>query len=242
MHKCKMNPCPAPATCKCRTVRESQVPIIWLLGGPGSGKGTLGTSLAATNDFQYLSTGQMLRDEAANGSKRGREFEKIMQEGKLIPDEPLVQLMERKMVKAIRVAKQGYLVNFAKNVTQAELFERYIAPVDLIVYLDCSDKTMKARLLKRAEELGASTDEEAQEQIRLRIETFRETIEPLLAFKSDCLKSVNAEETVEEITNTLQSMIEEVAAQKLATTVAPSCDVVSTASGRSSSRRTLEDQ
>lgn len=242
MHKCKKNPCPAPATCKCRTVRESQVPIIWLLGGPGSGKRTLGTAVAATNDFQYLSTGQMLRDEAASGSTTGQEFEKIMLEGKLLPDEPLIQLMERKMVKAIRVAKQGYLVNFAKNVTQAELFERFISPVDLIVYLDCSDKTMKERLLKRAEELGASTDEEAEEQIRLRIETFRETIEPLLEFKPDCLKSINAEGTVEEVTNTLQSMIEEVAAHKLATTVAPSCDDgVSAASARSSSR-TLEEQ
>lgn len=242
MHKCKKNPCPAPATCKCRTVRESQVPIIWLLGGPGSGKGTLGTALAATNDFQYLSTGQMLRDEAASGSKPGREFERIMLDGKPIPDEPLIQLMERKMVKAIRVAKQGYLVNFAKNVTQAELFERFIAPVDLIVYLDCSDKTMKTRLLQRAEELGTSSDEEAEEKIRLRIETFRETIEPLLTFKPDCLKSVNAEGTVEEITTILQSMIEEVTAQKLATTVAPSCDGVSAASGRSLSRRTLDDQ
>lgn len=242
MHKCKKNPCPAPATCKCRTVRESQVPIIWLLGGPGSGKGTLGATLAATNNFQYLSTGQLLRDEVADGSKPGREFEKIMLEGKLIPDEPLIQLMERKMVKAIRVAKQGYLVNFAKNVAQAELFERYIAPVDLIVYLDCSDKTMKARMLQRAEQLGTSTDEEAEEQMRLRIETFRETIEPLLEFKSDCLKSVNAEGTVEEITNIIQSMIEDVAEHKLATTVAPSCDGVSTASGRSSNRRALEDQ
>lgn len=242
MHKCKKNPCPAPATCKCRTVRESQVPIIWLLGGPGSGKGTLGTSLATSNDFQYLSTGQMLRDEVASGSKPGQEFEKIMLEGRLIPDEPLIQLMERKMVKAIRVAKQGYLVNFAKNITQAELFERFIAPVDLIVYLDCSDKTMKARMLQRAEQLGTSSDEETEEQIRLCIETFRETIEPLLEFKPDYLKIVNAEGTVEELTNTIQSMIEEVAAHKLATTVVPSCDGVSTATGRLSSRRTLDDQ
>lgn len=55
------------------------------LGGPGSGKGTLCDKIVAKYGFTHVSTGDLLRDEVGSGSERGKEAEKIMKEGALVP-------------------------------------------------------------------------------------------------------------------------------------------------------------
>jgi len=55
------------------------------VGGPGSGKGTQCDKIVAKYGFTHLSTGDLLRDEVASGSARGKELTKIMEKGELVP-------------------------------------------------------------------------------------------------------------------------------------------------------------
>ena len=61
--------------------------IIFVLGGPGSGKGTQCAKIVEKYGYQHLSAGDLLRDEVKSGSAVGRECEAIMKEGKLVPVE-----------------------------------------------------------------------------------------------------------------------------------------------------------
>ena len=60
-------------------------PIFIILGGPGSGKGTLCDKIVAKYGFSHVSTGDLLRDEVQSGSDRGKEAANIMKDGGLVP-------------------------------------------------------------------------------------------------------------------------------------------------------------
>lgn len=59
--------------------------VLEIVGGPGSGKGTQCEKIVAKYGFTHLSTGDLLRDEVASGSARGKDLSKIMEKGELVP-------------------------------------------------------------------------------------------------------------------------------------------------------------
>ena len=61
--------------------------IVFVLGGPGSGKGTQCAKIVDKYGFTHLSAGDLLRDEVKSGSKLGQQCEATMKEGKLVPME-----------------------------------------------------------------------------------------------------------------------------------------------------------
>lgn len=61
--------------------------IVFVLGGPGSGKGTQCDKIKAKYGHTHLSAGDLLREEVKSGSAVGKQCEQIMKEGKLVPME-----------------------------------------------------------------------------------------------------------------------------------------------------------
>ena len=59
--------------------------VVFVVGGPGSGKGTQCERIVAKYGFTHLSTGDLLRAEVASGSARGKELTAIMERGELVP-------------------------------------------------------------------------------------------------------------------------------------------------------------
>ena len=59
--------------------------MILFIGGPGSGKGTQCDKIVEKYGYTHLSTGDLLRDEVASGSARGKELTAIMEKGDLVP-------------------------------------------------------------------------------------------------------------------------------------------------------------
>jgi cytidylate kinase len=66
---------------------HSDASIVFVLGGPGSGKGTQCERIVAKYGHTHLSAGDLLRDEVKSGSQVGTQCEAIMKEGKLVPME-----------------------------------------------------------------------------------------------------------------------------------------------------------
>merc|ERR1711997_411556 len=75
----------------------STLPTIWILGGPGSGKGSQCDNIVAKFGYTHLSSGELLRSEVLSGSGKGKQLYTTMSAGSLVPDEEVVELIKSTM-------------------------------------------------------------------------------------------------------------------------------------------------
>lgn len=71
--------------------------MLFVLGGPGSGKGTQCDIFVKKYKFIHLSTGDLLREEVKTGSKLGKEIDSVIKDGKLVSSELMVRLVQAKI-------------------------------------------------------------------------------------------------------------------------------------------------
>ncbi|RXG74025.1 Adenylate kinase isoenzyme 1 [Armadillidium vulgare] len=65
-------------------LKNAKLPVIFVLGGPGCGKGTQCEKIVAKYGYTHLSSGDLLRDEVASGSERGKQLNAIMEKGDVL--------------------------------------------------------------------------------------------------------------------------------------------------------------
>merc|ERR1712183_156974 len=147
-------------------LKEAKLPVIWVLGGPGSGKGTQCDQIVAKYGYTHLSSGDLLRAELQSGSDRAKILDEIM-------------------IAKISGSK-GYLIDgYPREVAQGQEFEKEILPCSQILYFDVSDETMTERLLGRGKTSGRADDN--IDTIKLRLDTFHKHSKPVVeAYKAKC--------------------------------------------------------
>jgi len=173
--------------------------MVFVLGGPGSGKGTQCDKIVAKYGFTHLSTGDLLRDEVASGSARGKKLTEIMEKGDLVPLDEVLGLLRDAMLKKAATSK-GFLIDgYPRELEQGKKFENDVAVVNSVLYFEVADETMKKRLLKRAETSGRVDDNE--ETIVKRLKTFHNHTQPVIDYyeKQSKVCKIVAEGTVDEI-------------------------------------------
>jgi len=185
-------------------IASSGLPIVWVLGGPGSGKGTQCEKIVEEYGFTHLSSGQLLRDEVSSGSDRGNELAPIIANGQLVSLATVLQLVKEAILKSLPTSK-GFLIDgYPRDVAQAEEFERTISPCKQIIYFELSDETMASRLLQR----GRADDNAAT--IAKRLTNFHKKSKPVItAYASKCSK-INAERTVAEVFLDVKTVLENI--------------------------------
>lgn len=126
-----------------------------LFGYPGSGRGSQGIALAKEFGLEYVATGQMLEHEIKSGSEIGKHIIKLYENGELVPDEIVVQLIEKKIessngVKGFifkgfpRTLVQSYILDglLKKHGSSiSKVIEIEVPTLELINRLDARSKT-----------------------------------------------------------------------------------------------------
>jgi len=178
-------------------IPDIKVPIIWVLGGPGSGKGTQCEKIVAKYGFTHLSSGDLLRNEVSSGSPRGKELSAIMEKGELVPMEVVLDLLREAIEKSLPTSK-GFLIDgYPREKEQGIKFEERIAKVNLVLFFDASESTLTSRLLGRAKTSGRVDDNE--ETIKNRLKTFNTYNDQVVEQYKHKLKRINAERSADEI-------------------------------------------
>ena len=155
--------------------------VFFVLGSPGSGKGTQCAKLAEKYGFVHLSAGDLLREERDSGSETAAEINKYMVEGKLVPGEIAVQLM-KKAIEKNGWNKKRYLVDgFPRGQENLDGWTRVMGDtvdVPFVVFFDANEDTMIERILERAKTSGRSDDN--IESLKKRFATFNSESVPIV--------------------------------------------------------------
>jgi adenylate kinase len=122
-----------------------------LLGKQGAGKGTQATRVAEHYDVDHLSTGDLFREAAANGTDAGLDAKVYMDRGDLVPDDTVVALVEECLIENDRVRTGFVLDGFPRTRRQAEELHRILEghPLDLALDLDVPTEVVLHRIAGR---------------------------------------------------------------------------------------------
>jgi UMP-CMP kinase family protein len=186
--------------------------VIFVLGGPGSGKGTQCERIVDRYaGVHHFSAGDLLRDAVKSGNT---ELEVIMREGKLVPMDVTIGLLRDAMV---ATGGTRFLIDgFPRAMDQAEAFESTIQPCTAVLYFECSEEVMRARLLERGKTSGRADDNE--ETIVKRFRTFVEQSKPVIEhFKSqDKVFEILSERSPDDVFAEVQQALDGVLTTSLA--------------------------
>lgn len=109
--------------------REAEGVQLVLLGPPGAGKGTQAEMLSQFYGIPQISTGNILRAAVQAGSELGRQAQKYMNAGQLVPDEVIIGVVQERLAEPDCAA--GFLLDgFPRTVPQAEALDRVLAEME----------------------------------------------------------------------------------------------------------------
>ena len=210
---------------------------IVLLGAPGSGKGTQAKRLEADRGIPQISTGDMLREAVAAGTRFGAKAKETMAAGLLVSDEIVLGILSERLSRPD--AAEGFILDgFPRTRKQAEdlaeLLDELGVPLDAAVLMDVDLEHLMKRLtgrrtcsrtgkllniyfspqeeidecLKAGGELIQREDDN-EETIRSRLDVYREQTEPVIDYyrERDKLRTIDAEGTIEDIYTRLKQAL-----------------------------------
>ncbi|KAG5363402.1 Uridylate kinase [Yarrowia sp. B02] len=160
----------------------NEVSVIFVLGGPGAGKGTQCAKLVDEYGFVHLSAGDLLRAEQTRpNSQYGKLIADCIKAGSIVPQEVTIGLLKNAMKESVAEGKTRFLVDgFPRKMDQALKFEEDVAVSKFTLFFECPEEVMLKRLLKRGETSGRTDDN--IESIRKRFVTFIETSMPVVDY------------------------------------------------------------
>jgi adenylate kinase len=121
---------------------------IILLGAPGAGKGTQAKFITEQFGIPQISTGDMLRAARAAGTPLGREADRYMSAGELVPDDLIIALVRERIAEPD--CEKGFLLDgFPRTIPQAEALEQAGVPIDHVIEIDVADEEIVRRLSGR---------------------------------------------------------------------------------------------
>lgn len=159
---------------------------IALFGPPGAGKGTQSEFLIKKYNLFYISTGDLLRKEMAGKTKLGLEAQSIIASGGLVPDEIIVQIIEKTITD--NPGSNGFLFDgFPRTYIQAYILEGLMiklhTSLNCLISLNVPEEESVKRLMNRGLTSGRSDDNE--QVIRNRLKEYNEKTLPVLQFYKD---------------------------------------------------------
>jgi UMP-CMP kinase len=162
--------------------------VLFVLGGPGSGKGTNSQRIAEERGWGHISAGDCLRAEQERaGSEHGGLIRRCIEEGTIVPVEVTCALLQRAMSEDQRRQRRFLIDGFPRSLENLLGWRSAVgSDVDVagVLFFDCPEAELEQRLLLRGRSSGRADDNRAS--IRKRFLTFERETRPVVdLFRSE---------------------------------------------------------
>ena len=156
---------------------------IVIFGAPGSGKGTQSKMIVERYGFDYISTGDMLRQAIRQGNELGKTAKEYIDRGQLVPDDLIVRLIAD-FLDDKRGSKGVIFDGFPRTIKQAEALKTMLnergTDIHILLDLQVEDDELVTRLLERGKISGRSDDN--PETIKARLDVYHTQTAPLATY------------------------------------------------------------
>ncbi|KAI4370317.1 hypothetical protein MLD38_018680 [Melastoma candidum] len=175
---------------------NQQPKVVFVLGGPGSGKGTQCANIVEHFGYTHLSAGDLLRAEIKSGSENGTMIQNMIKEGKIVPSEVTIKLLQKAMQES---GNDKFLIDgFPRNEENRAAFEAVtkITP-EFVLFFDCSEEEMEKRLLGR----NQGREDDNIETIRKRFKVYLESSLPVIEYYNSKgkVRKIDAAKPIDEV-------------------------------------------
>lgn len=193
----------------CGVANLDKPKVLFVLGGPGAGKGTQCAKLSEEFQMTHLSAGELLRQERASGSADGNLIESYLKDGKIVPVKITLDLLRKAMQTQ---SSHRFLVDgFPRNWDNVQGWEQYMSEVcvlEKVIFIDCPEEELERRLMIRGQTSGRSDDNAAS--AKKRFMTFRQETMPIVSYYEEkgLLKRVNGDLSVAAVYNELKDVVD----------------------------------
>lgn len=209
-----------------------------MLGAPGAGKGTQAKKLAAKYGIPHISTGDIFRANIKNGTELGKKAKVYMDQGLLVPDELVVDLVVDRFKEPD--CEKGYVLDgFPRTIPQAKALDEALAKngdaVEYAIDVDVPDARIISRMSGRracvncgatyhietippkkegiCDTCGAELilrEDDRPETVEKRLKVYHDQTQPLIDYYQgkDILKSVDGTRDLEEVFKDIVNILE----------------------------------
>lgn len=211
----------------------TQIKLI-LLGAPGSGKGTQAKFITEKYNIPQISTGDLLRNAVKAQTELGKKAKVFMDEGKLVPDKLVLELLEARLAEPD--CEAGFILDgYPRNITQATDLER-ITEIDLVINIEVDFNLLVERITGRrtCKTCGAiyhiiysppkrkalcnncsgelyQRDDDTEETVKKRLKTYETQTKPLIEYflKKGKLRTLVSDSTIDMMRLKVESLLKE---------------------------------
>ena len=210
---------------------------IIMLGAPGAGKGTQAKKIADKYQIPHISTGDIFRANIKNGTELGKKAKTYMDQGLLVPDELVVDLVVDRL--AQDDCKNGCVLDgFPRTIPQAESLDAALAAkgesIDYAIDVDVPDENIINRMSGRRACVACGAtyhivyiptkvegvcdrcgeklilrDDDKPETVKKRLDVYHEQTQPLIDYytKKNVLRSVDGTKDMEEVFRSITDIL-----------------------------------
>ena len=210
---------------------------IFIMGAPGSGKGTFSSKIKEEYNLNHISTGDIFRANISQGTELGLQAKAYAEQGKLVPDE-ITNKMVKDYLATLSDKKNGYLLDgYPRTLDQAKAFEEMTdgtdLAVDVILAMDVPTDVLTRRITGRRTckdcgeiyniyskptkvegvcdrcggELTQRKDDN-EESLKVRLDEYSNNTEPVIDYyEKKMVSHINADASMDEIWSSVKEAL-----------------------------------